>query len=37
MNKYITLFALAALANIECEAQPNTAVPDLLWASPSTN
>ena len=30
MNKYITLFALAALANIECEAQPNTAVPRLV-------
>ena len=30
MNKYITLFALATLANIECEAQPNVAVPRLV-------
>ncbi len=30
MNKYITLFALATLANIECKAQPATAAPKLV-------
>ena len=30
MNKYITLIALATLANIECKAQPNVAVPRLV-------
>ena len=30
MNKYITLFALATLANIECKAQPAAAAPKLV-------
>ena len=30
MNKYITLFALATLANIECKAQPDAAAPKLV-------
>ena len=30
MNKYLSIIALATLANWDCEAQPNTVVPRLV-------